>query len=127
MQARFSAAVTQLPSTQPPDKILRKKRPLLSRLNQAYISLALVPEDTDGSRTVSLARYGAYEVRLVEFPPSHASDAFPFWLKLYRRDLQSSLDSRCCLDLDHAEAVAEQLVSRARKLHRAHGDRSPLS
>jgi len=98
---------------------LRKKRPLLSRLNQAYVSLALIPEDTDGSRTVSLARYGAYEVRLVEFPPSRASDAFPFWLKLYRRDLRTSLDSRCCQDLDHAEAVAEHLVSRAKRLHRA--------
>ena len=109
------------------DTILRKKRPLLSRLNQAYVSLALIPEDTDGSRTVSLARYGAYEVRLVEFPPSRASDAFPFWLKLYRRDLRSSLDSRCCLDLDHAEAVAEHLMSRARKLHRAHAGHSPAS
>ena len=109
------------------DTILRKKRPLLSRLNQAYVSLALIPEDTDGSRTVSLARFGAYEVRMVEFPPSPASDAFPFWLKLYRRDLRSSLDSRCCLDLDHAEAVAEHLMSRARKLHRAHAGHSPAS
>jgi hypothetical protein len=110
-----------------PGTILRKKRPLLSRLNQAYISLALIPEDTDGSRTVSLARYGAYEVRLVEFPPSLASDAFPFWLKLYRRDLRTSLDSRCCQDLDHAEAVAEHLVSRAKQLHRADARPVPSS
>jgi hypothetical protein len=110
-----------------PDTILRKKRPLLSRLNQAYISLAFIPEDTDGSRTVSLARYGAYEVRLVEFPPSRASDAFPFWLKLYRRDVRTLLDSRCCQDLDDAETIAEHLVSRAKQLHRAHAGSAAAS
>lgn len=128
MQAAFgNRCMAAAGQRNPPDTILRKKRPLLSRLNQAYISLALIPEDSDGSKTVSLARYGAYEVRLVEFPPSPASDAFPFWLKLYRRDLRTSLDSRCCQDLDHAEAVAELLVARARKLHRGHGTRSALS
>jgi hypothetical protein len=97
---------------------LRKKnRPLLSRLGQAYVRLLLIPESNDGSRTVSLARYGAYEVRLVEFSHHPASDDSSFWVSLHRRGLQSSLDSCWCDDLDDAETVAEHFVSRAKQLH----------
>lgn len=98
--------------------ILRKKnKPLLSRLSQAYVRLLLIPESTDGSRTVSLARYGAYEVRLVEFFHSPACDDSSFWIRLHRRGLQSSLDSCWCDDLDDAEVAAEHFASRAKQLH----------
>jgi hypothetical protein len=104
--------------TQWSGKILRKKnRPLLSRLSQAYIRLLLIPESTDGSRTVSLARYGAYEVRLVEFSHSPASDDSSFWIRLHRRGIQCSLDSCWCDDLDDAETAAEHFLSRAKQLH----------
>jgi len=97
---------------------LRKKnKPLLGRLGQAYVRLLLIPESTDGSRTVSLARYGAYEVRLVEFSHRPASDDSCFWVRLHRRGLQSSLDSCWCDDLDDAETAAEHFVSRAKQLH----------
>jgi hypothetical protein len=97
---------------------LRKKnKPLLGRLGQAYVRLLLIPESTDGSRTVSLARYGAYEVRLVEFSHCPASDDSCFWVRLHRRGLQSSLDSCWCDDLDDAETAAEHFVSRAKQLH----------
>jgi hypothetical protein len=100
---------------------LRKKnRPLMGRLYQAYVRLLLTPENTDGSRAVSLARYGAYEVRLVEFPRGSAAESCSLWLRLYDRDIRSSLDSRLCDDLDHAESLAEHLLSRARQLHTAH-------
>jgi hypothetical protein len=98
---------------------LRNKKPLLSRLNQAYVGLLAIPEGADGSRTVSLARYGAYEVRLVEFPHRHTADACPFWIRLYRRDLRSAIDTRRCDDLDDAEIAAAHLVARARELHRS--------
>lgn len=96
---------------------MRKNRPLLSRLSQAYVRLLLIPESMDGSRTVSLARYGAYEVRLVEFSHGPASDDSSFWIRLHRRGVQSSLDSCWCDDLDDAETTAEQFLSRAKQLH----------
>jgi hypothetical protein len=97
---------------------LRKKnRPLLSRLGQAYVRLLLLPESTDGSKTVSLARYGAYEVQLVEFSHRPAFDDSSFWVRLHRRGGQSSLASCWCDDLDDAETAAENFVSRARALH----------
>jgi hypothetical protein len=104
--------------TQWSGKILRKKnRPLLNRLCQAYVRLLLTPESTDGSRTVSLARYGAYEVRLVEFSHRPVSDDSSFWVRLDRRGMQCSLDSCWCDDLDDAETAAEHFVSRARQLN----------
>jgi hypothetical protein len=100
---------------------LRKKnRSLMGRLNRAYVSLLLAPESTDGSRTVPLARYGAYEVRLVEFPHGPGAESSSLWLRLYDRDVRSSLDSRRCDDLDDAETLVEHLLSRARQLHTAH-------
>ena len=80
----------------------KKSRPLLGRLNQGYISLLLAPKHADGSCTVSLARYGAYEVRLVELAHGHDDDS-SLWLRLYDRDSRASLDDRRCDDLEHAE------------------------
>jgi hypothetical protein len=100
---------------------LRKKsRPLLGRLNQGYISLLLTPKNTDGSCTVSLARYGAYEVRLVELAHGHDEDDSSLWLRLYDRDSRASLDNRRCDDLEHAELLMEHLLSRAMQLHGIH-------
>jgi hypothetical protein len=103
-----------------PGKILRKKnRPRLGRVNQAYISLMLTPESDDGSRTVSLARYGVYEVQLVEVPHVGTRDASPLWINLYRRDTRCSLDSCRCDDLDDAEMTVQDLLSQAKRLHEA--------
>jgi hypothetical protein len=98
-------------------RILRRKtKPLVSLLLQAYVGLLRAPESEDGSRTVSLARYGAFEVRLVEFRHCCTSDASPFWVELYRHDTQSSLDSYLSDDLEGAEVAAEQFTSHARVL-----------
>jgi hypothetical protein len=100
---------------------LRKKSRLpLGRLNQGYISLLLAPKNTDGSCTVSLARYGAYEVRLVELAHDADSDGSSLWLRLYDRESRSSLDNHRCDDLDHAEILVEHLLSRAMRLHKTH-------
>ena len=96
----------------------KKNRPLLGRLSQGYISLLLTPKGTDGSRTVSLARCGAYEVRLVEL--AQDADASSLWLRLYDRATRAALDSRRCDDLDDGESVVEHLLSRAIELHRIH-------
>ncbi len=91
-------------------------RPLTSRLHMAYVGLVLAPQSENGSRTVTLARYGAFEVRLVEFRQCYTSDDSPFWIELYRHDTQSSLDSYLSDDLEGAEVAAEQFRSHARAL-----------
>jgi hypothetical protein len=102
---------------------LRKKsRPLLCRLHQAYVGLMLAPESKDGTRAVSVARYGAFEVRLVEFRHCGAFDASSFWIELYRRDTKSLLDRNRCNDLDDVDITAEHLISRARHLHEMHAE-----
>ena len=105
----------------------RKNRPLVSGLQQAYAGLMFVPESEDGSRTISLARYGRFEVRLVEFRHRGTLEPAPFWLELYRHDVGSSLDSCRCDDLDLAESAAEHLTSLARDLHESHAGSGALS
>ena len=101
--------------------ILRKKnRPLMGRLNQAYVSLLLTPQDADGTRTVSLARFGRYEVRLTESLQHAPESASALALRLYRRDIRSLLAHRACDDLDQAHVVAEQLLQQARQMNQAH-------
>jgi hypothetical protein len=97
-----------------------RRRPLLGRLSQAYFSLLLAPENIDGLRAVSVARHGAYEVRLVERFDRARADFSSLWVKLYRRDIASLLDSRRCEDLDHAEMLAKHLLLRAKQLGSAH-------
>jgi hypothetical protein len=89
-------------------------------LNQGYISLLLAPKHADGSCAVSLARYGAYEVRLVELAHDADDDGSSLWLRLYDRDSRASLDNRRCDDLEHAELLMEHLLSRAMQLHGIH-------
>ena len=96
---------------------LRKQNtPLVGRLYQAYVALMLAPEGKGGARTVSLARCGAFEVRLTEFPSCRAVDASSFWIELYRHDTRASLDGCHFDDLLDAETVVEHFMSRAKTL-----------
>jgi hypothetical protein len=76
-----------------------------------------MPERGDHSRTATLDRYGAYEVRLVEFLQESANDDCLFWLELYCHFTGSSLDSCRCENLDDAETAADRLISSAKQLH----------
>jgi hypothetical protein len=89
------------------------------RLTRAYIHLLLVPVDGNGARTVPLARFGNYEVRLTEFVQETNTDSAPMWLELYARDLRRGIDSCCCYDLEEAVDSARHLVARARELNTA--------
>lgn len=88
--------------------------PLETRLAQAYVMLLVIPKDEHDSKSVSLARYGAYEVRLVE--PLSASNIFVFWIELFDHSCQVSIDSGGAEDFEEALATAEYLVSRAEEL-----------
>jgi hypothetical protein len=97
--------------------LTRGDGPALGRLNNAYVGLALVPTCSDGSKTVTLKRYGDYEVRLIDFSQGGSTADGLFWLELYCHMTRLSLDSCRCDDLDDAEAAADYLVSRAKQLY----------
>jgi hypothetical protein len=86
------------------------------RLTRGYVELGVVPADHKGSKTVSLARFGEYEVRLVEVVPANRADATPMWLELYSHETKFGIDSCRCYDLEAAVQATEELISRARQL-----------
>ena len=83
------------------------------RLMRAYTYLFLVPADSTGTKRVSLARFGQYEVRLVELTADEAGT----WLELFARNTQTAIDSCCFRDLEEAADAAGHLISSARQLH----------
>jgi hypothetical protein len=87
---------------------------LVNRLYNAYVALAVASRKESGSRTMPLARFRAREVRLVELPSSQKSDGLDLWIELYDHEIQSSLDSCRCPDLDEGEPLVEHLICRAR-------------
>ncbi len=88
-----------------------------ARLIRAYLNLFLVPRESDGSRKMTLARFGAYEVRLFEVAPEFAADTLPLWMELYAHDSGLTLDSFGCDDLDAAVRIADELTALAKMLH----------
>ena len=90
------------------------KMPLETRLAQAYVMLLVIPKDEYDSKFVSLARYGAYEVRLVE--PLSACNTLVFWIELFDHTCQISIDSGGAEDFEEALAKAEYFVSCAEEL-----------
>jgi hypothetical protein len=87
------------------------------RVTQAYIRLFLVPEDKDGSRTLSLERFGQYEVRMVECSQIGFADTPLFWMELYAHDVQMAIDSCACHELEEAVIAVEELTSQAKRLN----------
>ena len=88
----------------------------MSQLYKAYVGLAIAAAKEDGSRTVSIRRFRALEVRLVEFATRQQADNVEIWIELYDYDTQSSLDSCLCHDLDEAEPMLTHLLTSARHL-----------
>jgi hypothetical protein len=72
--------------------------------------------DRIGVKPISLARFGNYEVRLVEFVRTCPTDAAPMWLELYSHEAQSVIDSCCRYSIDETVQAAEHLISIAREL-----------
>jgi hypothetical protein len=86
------------------------------RLTRGSVYLCYAQADGNGAKTVSLARFGDYDVRLVEFVRTRPTDPTPMWLELYNHQTQSGIDSCCCYDLEEAVHATEDLISRAREL-----------
>jgi hypothetical protein len=85
---------------------------------QSYVWVLRAPQDIDGHRTCPLARYGAYEVRLLEPSQIPEGDARPFWIELYDHDRKVTLNSFQSDDLEDAAVTASTLIAEAELLHR---------
>jgi len=92
-------------------------RNLELRILQLYVWELMAKRFVDGCRTASLARYGAYEVRLVELLQDLQGDSVPFWIELFDHTSDATIDS-CGGGLDEVAVVAELLISQAKLSHR---------
>jgi hypothetical protein len=86
------------------------------RIARAYMRLAFVSQRGDGTKAISLGRFGNYEVLLVELPQASAASDVRLWIELYDHALQHGLDSCGCTDIEEATTAARLLISRARQL-----------
>jgi hypothetical protein len=78
--------------------------------------LAFVSQRGDGAKAVSLARFGSYEVLLVELAHGRIVSDTQLWIELYDHKLQHGLDSCSCTDMEEATIAARELITRARQL-----------
>jgi hypothetical protein len=92
------------------------KMPLEARLIRAHVELQVTPKDANDCKSVPLARYGAYEVRLVEPLQNSGTDAFEFWLELFDDIQKISLDSAGANDFEEATTLAKELIAHAEEL-----------
>jgi hypothetical protein len=99
------------------------RRSIEALVTQAYVQLVLVSWDENGSRAVSLAKYGNYEVRLREVKSADAAEIPHLWVELYANDIRASIDACHCDDIEAAAMAAEYIMSQAQKLE--HGEAQP--
>jgi hypothetical protein len=100
-----------------PGAILSKRSDRMSleaQLIQAHVKLQLATRGEDDSRTATLLRLGAYEVRLVEPSRASPSSGFLFWIEFFDHSHQVSIDSGGCHILEDAVIVTEHLIARAK-------------
>ena len=87
------------------------------RILQLYIWSITARRSIDGCRTATVARYGAYEVRLVEPLFDLQGDTIPFWIELFDHKNAVTLDSCGGHDFEETAAGATDLISQASLLH----------
>lgn len=93
-------------------------RALELRIIQLYIWSLHAKRFIDGSRTATLARYGTYEVRLVEPLVDPQGDTIPFWIELFDHKRAATIDSCGGHDFEETAAGAAALILQACLLHR---------
>jgi hypothetical protein len=76
------------------------------KIVRAYVQLAILPDDADGSCTVTLERFGGLEFRLTETPRKGLAGMPPFWLELYSHGSGAVVDSLGCFEFDQDELEA---------------------
>jgi hypothetical protein len=99
--------------------LCKSRQSVALKVTQAYVRLFSVPASENGVRSIPLAKFGNYEVRLAELPSIHASAAdLPIWMELYDHRIRCSIDGCGCSDLEDAIPAAEDLLSQAQQLNR---------
>ncbi|KLK90545.1 hypothetical protein AA309_25150 [Microvirga vignae] len=86
---------------------------------RAYVQLAVMPDQANGVKTATVARFGSVEVRLTELTqPEHKSRCIaPFWLEVYSHASGTTLDSCGCFTFDEPElATAADLICDAKRI-----------
>jgi hypothetical protein len=92
------------------------RRSVEALVMQAYFQLIRIAWSEDASRSISLAKYGAYEVRLVEKKLADGADAPNLWVELHARDVQVPIEARGCDDLEAAGVATAQMMAKAERL-----------
>jgi hypothetical protein len=95
------------------------RKTLERRIVQSYIWVLRAPKDSDGLQAASLARHGAYEVRLFDPSVIVKGDSLPFWIELFDHKDKTSLDSYGSDDIEDATVAAEAMISQAELLHQS--------
>jgi hypothetical protein len=95
-----------------------RAKSLERQIIQSYIWVLRAPPDEAGCKTRTLARHGAYEVRLVEPSQMPEGDIISFWIELFDHKRRVTLNSYGSDDLEQAAVTAAQLIAEAEKLHR---------
>ena len=80
------------------------------RITRAYIKLLCIPEGA--AKIVSLARFGNYEVRMLESSQNDPDAAPLFSIELFDHDAQLPVDSCSCFDIDEGAAAFRNFISR---------------
>lgn len=74
------------------------------RIIRAYVQLAVMRWEASGLRTVTVARFGALDVRLTEIPEEQRCPDTPWlWLELYSPARHLVIDSCGCTEFDEPE------------------------
>jgi hypothetical protein len=87
------------------------------RIIRAYVQLAFTRWEAHGLRTVTVARFGALEVRLTEISEEQRLPDRPWlWLELYSHARHLVIDRCGCTELDEPELVqAREFIANARR------------
>jgi hypothetical protein len=86
------------------------------RLTPGFMRMCIAQPDCDRALTMSLARIGHYDVRLLQLVPETAAEPTPICLELYSHETQCRIDSCRCYDLEAAVKATEEFIARARQL-----------
>jgi hypothetical protein len=84
-------------------------------LMDAHARLQFVPPVADTPRVITLARFGSFEVRLIQPISVSPTSEARFWMELFDHDRQLSIDSVGNLVLEDAAIAAEHFIAHARK------------
>jgi len=83
---------------------------------RAYVRLLHAQGDENGCRQFTLARHGAYEVRLCELTHDPSLVACPLWLELFDHREGRRRHARDCYDFEQAVTAGDDLIRLAREL-----------